>query len=114
MVMAIDPEGEFPYFYLEGDVERRLAQHYGCLDTSAQAPSWFADMNCSTNGNLITDADRGKPKRAQFPLGEEGRRRFREARAQWYHEKTGKELSGATHVQVKQAHDASRNERTRN
>ena len=108
LIMAVDPEGEVPYFYFDGDIERRLAQQYGCLEMAAEAPSWLADAPAK-EAEAFPDA----PKRAQYPLGDEGRRRFREARAKWYRARVGRDLQGCVSEQVRLAHNAARFERTR-
>lgn len=111
LVMAIDPEGEVPYFYVQGDVARELARRYGCLDTSTASDSWFYSAAASSSSACHLGS---LPQRAHYPLGSVGRERFREDRAQWYEKRTGKPLEGTVAEQHAIVHTNTRCFRTRN
>jgi len=92
VIMAIDPVGDVPYFYLQDDTARNLARNWGTLDPTADSCAWHASTSAGSSSSRSTSRDKGPPRRGQYPLGSAGRRRFRDDRDLWYFERTGKHL----------------------
>ena len=96
LVMAIDPDGDVPYYYYSDDMARALAQRYGCLDTSVDSPDWHTAPSQAAGPSIARPEP--PPRRSQYPTGTAGRERFRSDRAQWYFERTGKQLQDKGNV----------------
>ena len=88
--MGIDPVGDVPYYYFEGDTSRALAKCYGCLDTTADSLDWHTAPSQAAGPSIAKPSP--PPRRSQYPSGTAGRKRFRDDRTQWYFERTGKQL----------------------
>lgn len=132
LVMGIDPEGDIPYFYTEGDTERHLAitqQMYEPRQSSA--PSWFVELTgrCvglarRVAGQMLTSlasaavsafvpTGEPAPRKTDYPFTESGIKRFRDDRADWYERRTGRKLEGTEEEQWRAVDNASRFSRAR-
>ena len=107
LLQAFD-EGDVPYFFEKGTA-RTLAAKSELLDASVSNPEWICDPSAEVSGA----AELWPPERSDYDLGERGQRAYRRDRACWYHEHTGRELTGSIAEQNDQWDDYKRNFRAR-
>jgi len=128
LIMGLDPEGDIPYFYTEGDMERRLAINDGLYESrQSSAPSWFRELTSQCIGlarrtirsiavagvSMFVPTSLPPPRQASYPLTSAGKKRFHDDRADWFERRTGRKLEGTTAEQWRAVHSVSRAFRTR-